>query len=81
MPNLSRIKFCRPEILKTNVKTGFSVQNYILNLCSNAVNSQRLLCSQKTGVFVLKTLILAYNINYTSNNRNNIIDYQLSYDI
>ena len=30
--------------------TGFWVQNYILNLCSGAVNLQRLLCSQKAGV-------------------------------
>ena len=33
-------------------KTGFLVENHLLNLCSSAVNSQRLLCSQKAGVNV-----------------------------
>ena len=36
--------------LKRTFKTGFSVQNHLLNLCSSAVNSQRLLCSQKADV-------------------------------
>ena len=31
-------------------KTGFEVQNHRLNLCSSAVNIQRLLCSQKADV-------------------------------
>ena len=31
-------------------KTGFWVQNHLLNLCTSAVNSQMLLCSQKAGV-------------------------------
>ena len=42
--------FCIPEIFKTNVLNRFLVQNHLLNLCSGAVNSQRLLCSQKAGV-------------------------------
>ena len=33
-------------------KTGFLVQNHPLSLCSSAVNSQSLLCSQKAGVNV-----------------------------
>ena len=33
--------------LKQTFKTGFWVQNHLLNLCSSALNSQRSLCSQK----------------------------------
>ena len=42
--------FIIPEIFKTYVETGFWVQNHLMNLCSRAVNSQRLLYSQKAGV-------------------------------
>ena len=31
-------------------KTGFWEQNHLLYLCSSALNSQSLLCSQKAGV-------------------------------
>ena len=31
-------------------QTGFCVQYYLLKLCFSAVDSQRLLCSQKAGV-------------------------------
>ena len=41
--NLKHIYFCKADIFKP----GFSVQNPLLNLCSCAVNSQRLFCSQK----------------------------------
>ena len=35
---------------------GYWVQNHLLNLCSSTVDSQRLLCSQKSWceMFVLK---------------------------
>ena len=36
--------------LKRTFKTGFCIQNYLLNLCSCVVNSQSLVCGQKTGV-------------------------------
>ena len=48
-------------------KTGFRVQNYLLNMCSSAVHSQRLLCNSKSWceMFVLKfsciqTLLSSY---------------------
>jgi hypothetical protein len=43
---MTQIYFCMPEIFQT----GFRVQNHLLNLCSSAVDLQRLLCSQKAGV-------------------------------
>ena len=53
---MRRIYFCNQKSLKRMFKTGFPVQNHPLNLCSHAVNSQRLLCSQKAWceTFVLK---------------------------
>ena len=42
--------FCIPENFKPTFKTGFWVQKHLLNLCSNAVDSQRLLCNQKAVV-------------------------------
>ena len=33
-----------------DLKTEFWIQNYLLNLCSITVNSQRSLCSQKAGL-------------------------------
>ena len=50
IPNLNRIYFCKPKIFKTNVYNQFLLHNYLLNLWSSAVNSQRLLCSQKAGM-------------------------------
>ena len=44
---LTQINFVYPEIFKPNVSNRFLVQNYLLNLCSRGVNSQRLFCSQK----------------------------------
>ena len=50
---LIHIYFCRRFIFvyqkssKQTFKTGFWVQNHLLNLCSSAVNSQRLLCNKK----------------------------------
>ena len=49
------ICFVYQKSLNLTFKTGFSVQNHILHLCSSAVNSQKLLCSQKANkIFVLK---------------------------
>ena len=45
-----RFIFVYQKSLKRTFKTGFWVQNHLLNLCSRAVNSQRLLCSQRAGV-------------------------------
>ena len=42
-------KMCK-KTFKQTFKTGFWVQNHLLNLCSSSVNSQRLLCSQKARV-------------------------------
>ena len=50
MYTYSRIYFCTSNILNERLKPVFLVQNDPLNLCSSAVNSQRLLCSQKAGV-------------------------------
>ena len=40
--------FCIHEIFKSNVKIVFKLHNHLWNLCSSAVNLQRLLCGQKT---------------------------------
>ena len=42
--------FVYQKSLKWTFKTSFWVQNHLLNLCSSAVNSQRLMYSQKAGV-------------------------------
>ena len=42
--------FVYQKFLNRTIKTGFWVQNHLLNLCSNAVKSQRLLCSQKSNL-------------------------------
>ena len=42
--------FLYQKSLKQTFKTGFWEQNHLLNLCSSAVNSQRILCGQKAGV-------------------------------
>ena len=42
-----RFIFVYQKSLKWTLKTVFRVQNHPLNLCSSAVNSIRLLCSQK----------------------------------
>ena len=47
--NLSRIYLLIPDIFKRIFKTGFWVKNHLLNLCSSAVNSQRLLRNKKAG--------------------------------
>ena len=47
---LVRYLFAYQKSLNGTFRTGFWVQNHLLNLCSSAVNSQRLLCSQKAGV-------------------------------
>ena len=40
-----------PEIFKKRTfQPGFCVQNHLLDLCSCAVISQRLFCSQKDGL-------------------------------
>ena len=44
------IFFVYKKSLKRKLKTGFWVQNHLMNLCSSAVNSQRLLCILKAGV-------------------------------
>ena len=41
-------------------KTGFRVQNHFFNLCSSAVDSQRLLCSKRAGVKCLYLSFLVY---------------------
>ena len=48
--------FVYQKSLKRTFKTGFWVQNHLMNLCSSAVDSQWLLCSQKSWceMFVLK---------------------------
>ena len=46
---LTKIYFCIPEIFWTNEQISILVQNHRLNLCSRAVNSQRL--------FVIKMLV------------------------
>ena len=50
-----RFSFAYQKSIKPTFKTGFWVQNHLLNLCSRVVNLQKLFCSQKTGVkcFVL----------------------------
>ena len=48
MPNLSRIYFCIQEIFKRTLKPFF-LEYKILNLCSRAMDSQRLLRRQKAG--------------------------------
>ena len=37
------------NLKKRTFKTGFWVKYHLLNLCSSAVDSQRLFCSQKAG--------------------------------
>ena len=45
-----RFIFVYQKFFKRTFKIGFCVQNHLLNLCSLAVNSQRLFCSQKAGM-------------------------------
>ena len=67
--------------LKRTVNTGFWLENHLLNLFSSAVNSQKLLCSQKAGVkccnkssgiqkvFLTPVLyIFLYTLNYDRKN-------------
>ena len=42
-----------PKSLEQTFKAGLRVQNHLLNLCFGAMNSQRLLFSQKAGVSCL----------------------------
>ena len=42
--------FVYQKSLKQTFKNSFWVQNHLLNLCSGAMNTQRLLCSQIAGV-------------------------------
>ena len=57
------IYFLIPEIFKTNFKTGFLVHKHLLNLCFSAVDSQRLLCSQKACVKCSYKSFLVYKYN------------------
>ena len=50
--------------LKLTFKPGFWVQNHPLNLCSSAVDSQKLLCSQKAAVKCSYSRFLVYSIQY-----------------
>ena len=52
-----RFTFVYQKPLKQMFQPGFLVQNCPLNLCSRAVNSQRLFCSKKASV---KYLYLSY---------------------
>ena len=54
---LLRFIFVYQKSLKRTFKTVFWVQKHLSNLCSSAVDSQRLLCSQKAGV---KCFYLSY---------------------
>ena len=54
--NLSQIYFCISQIYKNQ----FWVQNNHFNLCSYAVNSQRLFCSQKAGVKLWNVCLQAF---------------------
>ena len=54
--------FLYAKSLKRTFKIGFWVQSHLLNLCSNAVNSQRLLCSQKAGVKCSNSSFLVFKI-------------------
>ena len=62
------------EIFKQTFKTDFWVQNQLLNLCSVAVNSQRLLCGQKLVWNVVLRLsgiqknVYPFEINATTSN-------------
>ena len=46
----SSYHFCYQKSLKRNFRTGFWVQIHLQNLYSRVVNSQRLLCSQKSMI-------------------------------
>ena len=60
--------FVYQKSLKRPFKTSFWVQNYLLNLCYRAVNSQRLLCSQKFVVkYLLKLSGKQKKLHYTIN--------------
>ena len=61
MPNQSY--FWKPEIFKTNVQNQFWVQNYLLNLCTNAVNSQRFYVVKKL-VFNIRIKAFWYTIYF-----------------
>jgi hypothetical protein len=50
IPNLSQFLFCIPEIFKPNASNQFMSTKLPFELCSRAVNSQRLFCSQQAGV-------------------------------
>ena len=52
--------FIYQKYLKQSFQTGFWVQNDLLNLFSGAVNSQRLLCSQRAGVKCSCYIFLVY---------------------
>ena len=63
---MSRIYFCIPERLNR-----FCVQNHLLNLCSSAVKSQRLLCSQEADVKCsYQSILFIYKNNYFGLNGN-----------
>ena len=54
--------FVYQKSLKRTFKNSFSVQNHLLNLCSSAENSQRLLFIQKAGVKCSYKSFLVYKV-------------------
>ena len=50
IPNLNRIYLCIPDIFKRKFKLVFKYKSPFEFVFLNAVDSQRLLCSQKAGV-------------------------------
>ena len=62
LKNCSQFIFVYQKSLKRTFQTGFSAQNPLLNLCSSAVNSQKLFCSQKDGVKCLYSSFLVYKL-------------------
>ena len=52
---LTQIYLCIQKSWKRRFKTGYCVQNHILNLCFSVMNSQRL------PIIMLLTLLVDYN--------------------
>ena len=57
IPNLSQIYFGIPEAFKTNVKIIIlDKKNYLSNLCSKIMNSQRLFCTQNPVLNIMRSI-------------------------
>ena len=63
--NLIIIYIFKSEILKTRVKTGFSVYNINLYLCGRVENTKWILCSCKIGVKCAYLKFLMYNVYFS----------------